>query len=290
MDLSSELMAFRTAYLKCIAKSWSNHEYKEQFVSSKGTCKNLLDNKQFKKYLPTNTSLNWKMNISIVNNDNVYYNPFDAPGSDSGWNGSADVIIIKIPQNPYEESRNEDKEAEALADYYNHFTTIFGNSESIKDTEEKMAKVARIQELFEKFEYKPSNLVNAVRKNFNNNMGHGGPNSFLSFGLVVMSLIANCWENPEYFEFITKLNLEPLGEEGSSIRDMYVDFSNPWGFLIKFEKDKKSSWSKSKNCWETLSNNEMYLQYPEKPEDGIMKASALARYNNTGPAFPLTCV
>ena len=112
----------------------------------------------------------------------------------------------------------------------------------------------------------------------------------MSFGASMLDLIASCWDDENYFNSILSTVLEPLGEANSTIcSGLNIDFTNPWGFRIVFEKDTSCSWNEEKSKWEGLSNNEMYLQYPCKPEEELSGAQALARYNSTGPAFPLTC-
>ena len=56
-----------------------------------------------------------------------------------------------------------------------------------------------------------------------------------------------------------------------------------------FEEDDDAEWDAKTNTWCNLSNNQIYLQYPVKPKENFSEEKALARYNATGPVFPLTC-
>jgi hypothetical protein len=52
MNLTSELMAFRTAYLQSIARGWKDDEFLKEFISVPNVkWTNILDNEVFKGFL-----------------------------------------------------------------------------------------------------------------------------------------------------------------------------------------------------------------------------------------------
>ena len=97
MNLNKELMCFRMAYLRAIAKSWNDKGFESQVVSDEGVCKNILDMSEFKKILQE--EIEWTTSVAIVENPEVNYNAFNNE-SNNGWHGGADIMIVKIPTKP----------------------------------------------------------------------------------------------------------------------------------------------------------------------------------------------
>lgn len=282
--LSKQFDIFRAAYLRSIAKSWVDNKYKKEIVSFKGAAKNVLVLKPFTDLLQEPIEKKWRMDIAIVNNNSVSYNPYSRT-SDNGWNGDADVLVIKIPKKP----TNNKSHVSALAKYYELFPTPFGNNLSGVDKEE-LKDVSDIQDLFVPFEYSEKAILKARRENLSNETGDGGVKAFDTFGIVMMDIVAKCWENNAFLQALTDNPIKPIGQKGSEIKDVFRNFANEWAFSIVFEEDDNATWNEATQDWDNLSNNQIYLQYPAKPDADFSETRALSRYNATGPVFPLSCM
>lgn len=281
--LSKQLEIFRSAYLRSIAKSWANDSYKNKIVSSTGAAKNVLALKPFTKLLQEPLESQWRMDIAIVDNESVSYNPYSRT-SDNGWDGDADVMVIKIPKKP----TNHESHANALAKYYEMYPTPFGNNTTCND-KELLKDVSAIQELFAPFEYSENAIFESSIENINNQTGNGGVTAFSTFGIVMMDILADCWDNDAYLQYLIANPIKPIGQKGSEIKGVFRTFANEWAFSIVFEEDENAIWDEATQEWIDLSNNQIYLQYPTKPNTEFSEPKALARYNATGPVFPLTC-
>jgi ribosomally synthesized peptide (two-chain TOMM family) len=304
MNLTSELMAFRTAYLQSIARGWKDDEFLKEFISIPDVkWTNILENEVFKGFLPKEQKLNWRANVFIIENVEKHkdqpptpisvYAPYD-PNSNNGWLGGSDLFVIKIPAAPAPEERPA-----ALAAYYSLFTSLFGNGYEVTDTGGATpCSHANVEEImatnYKTFSLDKADYNAAMENNIEDDLGAGGDESFLGFGAIVMGMISFCWINPGYLEFLTEKNrtVSPVGTENSTIRDEFVSFKNPWAFNIRFEEvvEGNSIWNAERGAWEKLEVNDIFLQFPTKPNpESYSDARALSRYNGTGPAYPLTC-
>jgi ribosomally synthesized peptide (two-chain TOMM family) len=318
IDLTTGLMAFRQAYLQCIAKCWEDEVFAKSLISgpidankSDNDWENILSNTNFTDFLPEVMRspnpenrdgyfpLNWRINLYLIEKIKINetfplaeYAPYN-PKANNGWIGGTDLFLIKIPQKP--KGINESELAIALAAYYSNFTTLFGNGYAVTDTakNEKSNFSSELCEFYKKFRLNYHDYEGAIAHNIPNNLGNGGDESFYGFGAIVMNIISVCWNNPEYLKFITEKNrvITPVGTEHSVINDEYVSFENPWAFNIQFKEvcEGNSKWNSEARKWDTIENNEIYLQFPSKPDVEKHSMRALARYNGTGPAYPLTC-
>ncbi|SHF86093.1 BMA_0021/BMA_0022 family TOMM bacteriocin [Pedobacter caeni] len=305
MNLTSELMAFRTAYLQCIARGWKDEDFLKEIISIPNLkWINVLDNVVFKSFLPKEQKLNWRANVFIIENVEKdkdllpmpvsVYAPYD-PNSNNGWLGGSDLFVIKIPTAPEDVAER----AEALSVYYSLFTSLFGNGYEVTDTAGAIPCAhGGVEEImatnYKTFSLNKADFNAAIENNIQNDLGSGSNESFFGFGAIVMSIISFCWMNPGYLEYITEKNrtITPVGTEGSILRDEFISFKNPWAFNIRFEKAEEgnSTWNTESGTWEKVEVNDIFLQFPAKPNpENHSNARALSRYNNTGPAYPLTC-
>lgn len=297
MNLSDELMSFRTAYLQTIAHCWREPAEYEKIISKKGEKgKNLLESDLFQSYLPVKKDgnlcpLNWRLDVYLVENENknlAKYVPYN-PNSINGWMGGPDLMILKIPEAPPPE-----EQAKALMAYYESFNTLFGNSFKVSKTETSHAIrmiTEKLLSLFTKHTTGYVNYLKVLRENSPTSLGNGSNDTFYSLGSVFMELIAVSWKNPNFFKYTCDTIISPIGTRDSLLRDEFITFRNPFSFNIKFQKvtDGNSVWDSSTGTWENLENNEVCLQFPKKPEPESDFTQALARYNGCGPTYPLTC-
>lgn len=318
IELSTALIAYRQAYLQCIAKCWGDEDFANDFISgpvdlnkTNSVWNNVLKNPKFLNFLPKGFQnptpekeegyfpLNWRVNLYVVEKiytDKLFsvaeYAPFN-PNANNGWIGGTDLFIVKIPKKPL--GLNESELATALAAYYSNFTTLFGNGQAVTDSanNEKSNFSNELCQFYSKFEINYKQYEKAITQNLANDFGDGGNESFYGFGAIIMNMISVCWENPNYLSYLTSDNrvISPVGTKNSIVKDEYVTFQNPWAFNILFKEvsDENSKWNSETQKWENIENNEVYLQFPSKPSDEKNYVRAIARYNGTGPAYPLTC-
>jgi len=281
LDLPSGLMMLRNAYLQCIASCWADENQKTGFVSQSGKpAINALESPLFQSFIHV-------VDLQEGERFGAVYQPFN-PNAINGWLGASDIMVVKIPKAPQQNQRTK-----ALSNYYNLFNTHLGNS--IVGAHDSVSKEKVIdQEMVDLFQlvsknYSSEEIIEVLSNNITSNLGVGGADQFLSFGAIVMSIIARCWEDEDYLKHITNTLISPLGTQKSLYKDEFVTFQNPWIFNIKFElaEEGNSTWNGEK--WEAIENNEIYLLFPQKPSNRASHAMALSRYNNTGPAYPFTC-
>jgi len=296
IDLTTKLMIFRTAYLQSLAACWSDKNIENKLISgeenAKDHCIDILKQDAFKEFLPNkNFNFHWNIEVFIIDTKRTIFledqNPFEMKKSaNNGWDCTNDVFVIKIPKAPALEDR-----VAALAAYYNIFTTIFG--ENISDEaaiKNENVTYKQACSFFKPFEAQEAKPLDAWEQNVNNNMGVGGAQSFMSFSAVFNLVIAKCWEDEVYFENVIKNGLlSPIGTDDSVMRISGNDFANPWSFSIIFQKAEKTFWNNDKKNWENIESNLIGLSYPHKPNNPSLAPEALAKYNNTGPTYPLTC-
>jgi len=291
MNLTEELMQFRTAYLQTIAKCWNDSSLYKEMISKKGSIgTNILETKLFKSFLPKNNSvLDWRVDLFLIENPNknlAQYVPYN-PNSLNGWFGGPDLIILKVPKTP---EKNE--QASALMSFYDAFTTFLGNTSSNIAAVHPTRKIEEsMLSLFTEYTSGHLDYLHVIEEDILTSLGNGCNDTFFSLGSVYLDLVSMCWKNPDFKKYLLQTTLEPIGKENSIIKDEFIKFENPFSFNIKFQEaeDGNSIWDPQKGLWTNLENNEIFLQFPRKPENDTTHAQALARYNGTGPTYPLTC-
>lgn len=297
MDLTTGLLMLRNAYLQCIATAWEDDEYREEVLTQYDTqtgkpvkANDVLQDKKFTKFFPKGVDLDWRVNVYLVDllNEGLRYGTVYSPFGNNtinGWIGGTDAMIIKIPQAPKKKDQTE-----ALAAYYDLFNTMLGNPE--RGTAGSVDSNRKIDESTVRLFRLIRDTVPAeelVSLNASSTLGDGGADQFNAFGSTMLTVIAACWSNPAYLEYLTspQMVLTPYGTRNSQIKDKFLTFDNPWFFNIKFES-ACTKWEKGK--WKNIENNEILLHFPTVPENLEDESPiALSRYNNTGPAYPFTC-
>lgn len=254
-QMTSSLLSFRLAYLMSITEAWQNENYKKELLESE----NVLNFRGFTRYLPNEDPVQWKASI-VLKENGLRWKPSGAPVGSNGWMGPYDDFIIKLPNKPADPAQ----EPIALSAYYQQFPTFFGGGYGDSAPASNVSASGGVTKV--------------------GGLGIGGPETFLSFGALTLRVIAYAWENNEFFERLTDPGLDNAAE----LLTEYFQFTNPWNFNIRFEKDENFNWDSEKKCWPVDILNRIELNFPDTPvvDD---QAIAIASYNDSGPAYPYTC-
>jgi ribosomally synthesized peptide (two-chain TOMM family) len=257
----------------------------------------------FTKFLPNNQAFPWMLNVYILQNSHLQYNPYFSDFR-NGWIGTSDVLAINIPLPP----ANSVDFSGALMAYYQQFNTIFGTDYlgTIPTPEQNPSPpIAGIVNKCIPYLPDIQKFRNAANTNTLETLGDGGPEQMLAFQAVLMEMIASAWVDQNYWNYLTtKFVVTPNGTPQAIYKDQYVTFQNPWAFTITFNIASNSPapiycppTPNTSGVWKNLPCNQLFIHFPNPPTTNMkmdenamnMWPLALARYNDTGPEFPLTC-
>lgn len=250
MITNNPIMDFRLVYLRLIAMSWKDENDKD-YISPMKLVESRDVISDFLVKEPFNFNPIWKyIQLRIViDSDNK---TVWKPVQTAGWIGPNDRFIINIPATP----KKEDQQTEALAAYYQLFPTFLGPEQNAPVPDCNAALPTKLGV-------------------------DSGP--FLEFGGVTLRAIALVWEDSSFADGL----ISSSQEDSTPILSKYFGFNNPWNFNIEFRYDPNFFWDGTQ--WNNVPSNIIELNYPQKPEDAVTRATALTSYNNTGPAYPFTC-
>ena len=119
-------------------------------------------------------------------------------------------------------------------------------------------------------------------------------NSIGAKSIKKMGIKPKYFINEDNFKYIVhnKHIITPIGTPGSHLSYNYIDYDNPWAFNINLQESPHASWAQNKEgrwTWLKITNNILKLSYPKEPKPDFNNVEALARYNATGPTYPLSC-
>jgi ribosomally synthesized peptide (two-chain TOMM family) len=246
------LMNFRNAFLHTIARVWSGDKkfIKKVQTDPTGAMRD------------SGLSEDWSLDIELLLNGDKW-----EPTIASGWCGSErETITLRLPLDPTLALKDVDPKlwAQALADYYFEYPTLFGDGSTRPVTKEKEGEISFKQGL-------PAKL--------------GNFSEFREFGSVTMRAIAIAWSSKEFRDLFSK-----HGVEGTlSALQNWLGYTSPWNLDIKVEVSKGARWTPD-GKWQKLRPNKLTLYIPQvPPEDPSVWPIALSAFNETGPAYPFTC-
>lgn len=113
------LMIFRNAYLRAIARAWSDVEFKQRLLNAKDIQVMLVN----EDYM---SNVVWQSLDIRLREEAPPSGTFDPAG---GWLGGKDIFIIHIPSAP---TVDMDKKLKALTAFYQDYPTMFGTNSKIK--------------------------------------------------------------------------------------------------------------------------------------------------------------
>ncbi|CAM3666687.1 BMA_0021/BMA_0022 family TOMM bacteriocin [Paracidovorax anthurii] len=257
------LLEFRLAYLRAIAKSWSEPDYRDRLLKVKDIQPILSEDFGLRTIWP------W-LDVVLNRSDDPRDQTLWKPVLTAGWIGLDDAFEIVFPQAPSERA------TEALASYYQLFPTLMGASALLGNDPVPPQG--------------PSHVVDAALPTGLGIPG-GDPGSLLAFGGVVLRAIALAWQSKEFKAEL----LDPASSNVASVLSQWLGYNNPFNFSIKFVPNEALVWDASANCWNrrnpdgSLIKNRIVLNYPNAPEAQEFWPISLTSYNNTGSAYPFTC-
>ena len=258
------LMAFRLAYLRAIAAYWRDEDEFKAKLKEVEAGNKTNHQKVLEAFCP---GYNWVWNVDLCLEPDAGIEW--GVGGNAGWSGPPNEITIYLPLSPRAEHT-----AEAFAAYYSRFPTFFGDGSP-----------------------EPSRIVAAAGAGGVIGplpLGMGGLQQFLEFGAVVARAIALCWQE-EHADSDQPIR-DALLEDGNIGLMHYLGYGLPWNMKLYFKPAPADCSYEPGNGsqvgrWQRLPPNGLKLHLPDRPEnlEASSLAVALAAYNNTGDAYPLTC-
>lgn len=254
---TSNLVDFRTTYLRAIAQAWVDPAFLRELTTPGGGAKALSDH--FGYCWP------WgELTLTFRENGAEW-----KPAETGGWYGGLrDAIVVKAPLSPARvKNLQPDYHTRAIAAYYQQRPTFLGpNGPSDSSGPSGPSGAEGYVHPLNLQAYDP---------------GLGSWDSFLQLGAATFRALALAWHD-EVFR-------AELCENGERALEGWLGYNSPWNFKIQF-KDSSADcvWHPAEEKW-TLVANELMLWLPRPPADGGIHPIALTAYNNTGEAYPFTC-
>jgi len=259
-NTTNALLDFRVAYLRAVAHSWQDSEYKKNMLKAE----NLLDFLESSK-LPNLFYCNpWPLlTIQISESQTLDWQPLLR----QGWIGPNDYIEFTLPDRP---SVTDDELAEALTAYYFWFPSILGRQSTSHD---------------------PLSIREDARRNGSGqdyDIGIGGT-TFENMAAFMLNVVELSWSNDVF-----KDELLAADDDASGILSKYFGVNNPLNFNMKFRKDndgvfkyiaKEQKWIVDEDKQPVV----VHIWYPQKPEETAQRSMAIAAYNTNGAEYPFSC-
>lgn len=275
--ISSDLMDFRTAYLRIIARTWVDSEFRGKVVGA--------NSEQIRQLFINDYDFDWCWPAldPIFEEAGAEWRPERV----GGWRGKgfSGKLTVKLPLNKKcVRAKDPEKMALALADFYALRPTLFGNG---KRWANSMS-----------FQAYPTSL--------------GNEGDFQEFGAVILRALGLAWSEGPDGAFTQKLQ-----DTTSCLPALagWLGYTTPWNMAIVVEDDPDAVWEpldgkdSRQNGWQikphhssseglnphppavSLRKNTLVLHIPHRPDDADQEffPVALAAYNQTGPAYPFTC-
>jgi ribosomally synthesized peptide (two-chain TOMM family) len=268
------LLEFRKVYLRAIAEAWADSRFFSDLTNPQKSSLEVLE-ARFPNTWPWKT---WDLKI-VESPSGSYWD-----NSDHEWiwpSRRLECITIYLPLDPGRSGVDDQNKARALADYYLHRPSLFGDptSSSTDGGDE------------------------CDRSGDDGSSGGGGlmpaDKDFLAFRVALMTAMAKAWDDPSFSQVLTA--------NATTALNRVPGYKVPWDFTILVKDDvvksgdqveKRPQWIRGEpssleidSKWSLpVNNNVLTLYLPNKPEGRVScEAVALAMYNATGAKYPFTC-
>jgi ribosomally synthesized peptide (two-chain TOMM family) len=247
------LLNFRLAYLRAIARSWSDPDFR----------KSLLEAPDIQCLLKQNLRSFWPhLAIRVQVDPDPRKQTRWLPEETAGWIGPCDKFVITLPKKP------DSDEIEVLAAYYQWFPDLMGPTSDVPTS-------GQGQDIDEGL-----------------GIPGGEKGSLLAFGGVVLRALALAWHDEQFMqELTTDEKLQPDAAPVLSKWLGYNNPFN-FFLLFQEDQNETFRWDPSKKKLQVTEKdkpNTIVLNLPVAPDDAKIWPIALTSYNNTGPAYPFTC-
>jgi len=300
-DLDDSLMLFRAIWLRALAHAWANEGWRGELCSSS----NAMD--VLRKAFPAlaKSQLADACTLKVVQDAK-----FAWIGDDWAWprtSAKGELLRLRVPlRMPKERMEDRTKHAAALADYYWVRPSIF----SVNHPPQDHAVQGDLEkEVLWSLACQPASFVGNSsllssgvalsgplaatlaerRARVFNKLGPSdgrllqGGVTFLEFQVALLSMMAMAWENDAFRDLIT--NPENFREALGYVHG----YKPPWQLEIQLAHDEAARWDEKRSTWTNLSQHELTLVLPTRPESPNDWSVALAAYNATGAQYPFTC-
>jgi ribosomally synthesized peptide (two-chain TOMM family) len=262
-----DMISFRTAYLRLLAKAWANEKFRGQIARPDGVRTNSAEHKQHIKDLAESFR---KHGFSVDRWEGLEFElsnrgPDWDPAKTVGWHGNGfSKITLRLPLDP-PEGAGPAEQAQALADYYQMRPTMFGQLVDV-------------------------GLGGAAAAGRGPDYGLGNWEDFLLFGGVTLRAIALAWQDEAFRDALDRNALNAL--QG------WLNYAPQWNLEIDVQDAPRSGWMPTEDPelpqWLLTEKNLVTLDLPNPPVDADGQLQpvapiALAAYNNTGELYPFTC-
>lgn len=260
----NDMMLFRLAYLKAIALSWREPASLKRMIE-------VDDGWAFFREKKLEPLPAWDIDLR--------FRPDQLPGAGfrpaqtGGWVGPNFLLELRLPKAP-----NPSDQPLALAQYYAALPTPFG----VKGKEEpKKCECPCHEDEAEKGRGRVHNYSSAGA----GGAGMGHWSDAVVLGGVILRALALSWSDDDF--------RWQLGENPLQALQNWLGYNCPWNVTLRVEYTDLT-WDAHSRAWSEKPRNRLTLYLPSKPDvtvngEPISLAVALAAYNQTGDAYPLTC-
>lgn len=325
MELTKQLLEFRSVYLRAISLAWNDKEYRKELCKPNNALsvfKNSFD-----------YTCPWNIDFTITDfGEGPFFNSLRGVYMTSPL--SFDQFVIFVPRKPQVENV-----AEAAACYYQDNLWILQENQA-SDLPASPAMNDYMNLLFElRGSATPGKIDSSLLQ------GRGIPEAsydlgnsnteFTSFGGVMLSALTLMWSNQVFrSQFINSDDRQrEIGQTAALLKE-WLDYDYPWDVDLVIKEDPDAQFlrvNSFKNIdgssyqealdqdssvmarsgekqpgaelvedqlrWVWIRNGQLYnqpslglvLSFPEAPDDIANQPVALSRYNTDGPGFPFTC-
>jgi ribosomally synthesized peptide (two-chain TOMM family) len=247
------LLDFRLAYLRAVARSWSDIPFRGRLLEAQDIQPILNEEFGFQsRWL----HLNVKLDHSPEKSQQTQWRP----ELTERWIGRDDVFVIALPEAP-----SIANAAEGLAAYYQMFPAMMGPAVAFEGSSPRAGQIL------------PAGTPD------------NGAEQLLAFGSVVLRAIALSWKSDQFRRDLidqqdaTAVLSQYLGYNNPF--NFQLRFVPNRAFTWS---PQTGAWNMTDANGKAIKN-EIVLNYPVAPADETMWPIALTSYNNTGNAYPFTC-
>jgi ribosomally synthesized peptide (two-chain TOMM family) len=291
-----KLLAFRTTFLRAIAQTWADREFKHALVADPAAA--------LKKYF----DFDWPWPERCVLKVEEANGRYEWIGEDWVWAQTFwESLTMHLPLDPELHGIAPNHQAMALADYYRQRSSLFGDDWGKDDPPppkggHPATPIGPVRDHRADLDPDRSNAdlvalpmptlsfaTLSAEAGFNSpppKYGFVPPESeFTAFKVVLVSVMAKAWRDDRFkalLEIDTKLAM-------STIRGYRV----PWALQFPVRPDPQARWQQPVGDRPSFWYNEMphtlKLYLPSKPKSLESEPVALATYNASGAEYPFTC-